>query len=357
MVLNIYGFLKYNPRIRTQNNENNENNENPLVSVIVAARNEEKNIERLLESLVNQTHSGSNYEVIIVDDQSEDGTPNLVNRYVALYPFIRLINSNPSLNHSFKKQALMQGIEASTGEIIILTDADCCCPHKWIESMVDNFIPEINAVCGPVYYKTNNLFQKILALELSGFILMTCGSLAIGYPFLANGANFAFRKATFDSVGGYSGNMDISSGDDVSLMLKIHRLFPGSIGFAKSRDCNIITNPPDGIKTFFNQRIRWAGKNSGYLPKINLYVSIGIFISYLSLFILPFIELRFAILIIMLRIVFEFTSLWVVNRFFGKLILLRYYLLLAIFYPFYIIFITLISSIKKKYNWKDRITQ
>lgn len=88
MVLNICGFLKYNPRIRNQNNENNENNENPSVSVIVAARNEEKNIERLLESLVNQTHSGSNYEVIIVDDQSEDGTPNLVNRYVALYPFI-----------------------------------------------------------------------------------------------------------------------------------------------------------------------------------------------------------------------------------------------------------------------------
>ena len=62
-----------------------------MVSVIVAARNEEKNIESILKDLVNQTYSRELYEVIIVNDGSEDSTGDIIDSFVNQYPLQSLV--------------------------------------------------------------------------------------------------------------------------------------------------------------------------------------------------------------------------------------------------------------------------
>ena len=101
----------------------------PFVSVIVAARNEEHNIGRCLESMARLTWPRELLEVIIVNDRSDDATPAIVQDYAARFPFITLLHATPGTGHlAGKTNAVTQGIDASRGSILMMTDADCSVP-------------------------------------------------------------------------------------------------------------------------------------------------------------------------------------------------------------------------------------
>ena len=122
----------------------------PKVSVIVAARNEELNLEQCLLSLSNQNYPEDLYDVYIIDDRSEDETRKIGSRFAdQRHNFNLIVVDEVGLNISPKKNAIQKGIDASDGEIIMTTDADCSPPEGWISGIVSHYNDEsIGMVAG-----------------------------------------------------------------------------------------------------------------------------------------------------------------------------------------------------------------
>ena len=107
----------------------------PSVSVVIAARNEEKNISHLLDDLIEQTIDKNNFEVIVSNDRSEDKTEKIISEYSKQYEYIKSFHIKRKNEMASKKYALEQAIKKSKGEIILATDADCRVPKHWATSM------------------------------------------------------------------------------------------------------------------------------------------------------------------------------------------------------------------------------
>ncbi|MCD6335190.1 MAG: glycosyltransferase, partial [Candidatus Latescibacteria bacterium] len=119
----------------------------PSVSVIMAARDEEENIGKVLSDLMRQTYPADRYEVVVVDDRSGDRTGEIVRAFGKRHPNVRLVRVDrcpPGV--SPKKHAVKRGVDASRGAIILSTDADCAMAPEWIEGMMRMFEPDVGMV-------------------------------------------------------------------------------------------------------------------------------------------------------------------------------------------------------------------
>ncbi|MFP4522480.1 MAG: glycosyltransferase, partial [Fibrobacterota bacterium] len=224
---------------------------NLFISVIVCARNEEKNIGVCLESLFNQDYGIENYEVIVVDDCSEDSTPEIVEKSKSLSETAlkKVMTPENCPWKSRKKFALNTGIKAAQGEILAFTDADALVESGWLSSIASEYLSgtNINAVSGLTVLKERaekGLAGKILSLEFIGLGLIGGGLISSGIPVLANGNNFSYRKEIFNKSGGFSGIENITSGDDDLLLQK----FSKDPGFTAAFNCDkkgvVFTNGP-----------------------------------------------------------------------------------------------------------------
>ena len=107
----------------------------PFITVVIAARNEEDNLPKLLDDLVNQKINKNKFEVIIANDRSIDKTAEIINKYSNKYKFIKPIHIIKKAEMAPKKYALENAINKSKGEIILATDADCRVSNNWAISM------------------------------------------------------------------------------------------------------------------------------------------------------------------------------------------------------------------------------
>jgi cellulose synthase/poly-beta-1,6-N-acetylglucosamine synthase-like glycosyltransferase len=237
------------------------------VSVIIPARNEEKNIGPCLDALNRQLGIHAKPEIIVVDDHSDDDTS-----FIALAKHATVINLKDEDLEStvaFKKMAIATGIKYSTGDIILTTDADCIVPPNWIKTMA-GALTETKAVMvtGPVRMKpVNNLLSRFQALDFAILQGITAASVHSGYHDMSSGANLGYLKDAFFEVKGFEGIDDIATGDDMLLMQKISRRFPGRISYVYSRDAIVDTHTEPTWRAFFRQRIRWSSKATRYEDK------------------------------------------------------------------------------------------
>lgn len=228
----------------------------PKVSLLIPCRNESENIYRLSEEF-KKIHF-PDLEVILVDDQSEDGTFELIQsagirdqRIVAL--------KSPGIG---KKSALEYGISQAKGEIILCSDADCSFPKNWVEGMVARFENQpIQLVAGPVMVKGSNLLGHFQQTDWASILLLTSYFFSKKKPLMCSAANLAYRKSAFLEVMGYEGNRDFASGDDEFLLKKISQTFGAKsciyLPFAENL---VLTKSESNWKALINQRVRWAGK-------------------------------------------------------------------------------------------------
>lgn len=248
-----------------------ENYQNTFVSIIVPARNEEDNISNLIHSIQNQTYPKSCFELIIIDDCSTDKTAEIVKKYsdsniklIALSDYLDEKNIN-----AYKKKAIEIGIKASSGTLIITTDADCTMGENWLQEIVNCFEtnqPKMMVMPVQINYKNRfiEIFQSLDFMCLQG---ITGASVQKKFHGMCNGANLAYTKSVFEEVDGFSGIDHIASGDDLLLMHKIAKNYANEIMYLKSAGVIVKTMPAKTVKTFFNQRIRWASKAEKYEDK------------------------------------------------------------------------------------------
>lgn len=259
-----------------------------FVSVIIPFRNEEKNILKIYENLTNQNYPKEKYELIFVNDSSDDNSLTLLE---SLHKQENVLIFSVPIDYSVnahKKRAIRFGIKKSKGEIIVTTDADCIHKKDWLRNLLKFMDEKSGFISGPVeFISDSNLFSKMQRLEFAGLVITGAGLIGLGNPIICNAANIAYRKKVFNEVGGFSYQMSLSSGDDELLMQKIHRDSNYKIKFALNKNAIVSTEANPTIKEFYHQRKRWASKGLFYGDNLLLLKLVLIFLFYLSLIIQP----------------------------------------------------------------------
>lgn len=258
----------------------------PTVSVIIPARNEEKNIGQLLEALRQQDFPAEKLEIIVVDDHSEDQTAAIARSFLN----VRVLPFREEGLNSYKKKALEKAVAAACGELIVCTDADCIPTKEWLSELVRNYLTRDAAFVAAPVVLTNEgsllgRFQTLDFLVLQG---ITGAGIQQGSLPMANGANMAYPKKVFEDVDGYKGADKLASGDDFFLLHKIVTKYPRKIIFVKSTNAIVKTAALPHWKDFIQQRIRWASKSAHYKEK-SITAVLGLVWTYNAFFILTFV--------------------------------------------------------------------
>ncbi len=331
------------------------------VSVVVAVRNEEKNILSLLKCLQAQDYPASLYEVIISDDGSCDDTPAKVAEFIAQKENFHLITKGPSEKPG-KKGALDRATACARGSIIVTTDADCSMGSRWLSSLTSPFADEATRlVIGPVTIDDNSrrLFSMMQTLEFMSLTGATGGAAGIKKPVMCNGANLAFRKTSKEKVLNLIAGQQFASGDDVFLMHAIHKKYPDGVRFLKNKSAIVNTLPADTPGEFFSQRVRWAGKSAGYNDGFTLCtggVVAGMNVFVVLLAILAMLLPSFAPVLVYLfpaKLMADVLVIIPVANFLSRRKLLLLYPFVALIYPFYVT-TTLVLAWLGQNKWKQR---
>jgi cellulose synthase/poly-beta-1,6-N-acetylglucosamine synthase-like glycosyltransferase len=196
----------------------------PTVSVVIAARNEARNIDACLAHLARQDYPPELTQVAVVDDASEDDTADRAESWTNRVPNLRVIRSQSLRYRCRKKSAVDRGIRETTGDVILTTDADCRPPPTWISAMADRFGPGAGVVIGHAPLVPGpGVVQALLALQAVVVSALSAGSAGLGLPLTCTGRNLAYRREAFEKVGGFDAIGHIVGGDDVLLMRLIAR--------------------------------------------------------------------------------------------------------------------------------------
>jgi cellulose synthase/poly-beta-1,6-N-acetylglucosamine synthase-like glycosyltransferase len=337
------------------------------VSVVVAARNEQHNIENLLHDLVQQTYPSALYEIIIVNDGSEDRTGEVIDNFVHQFDFVKQIYSQPDpVSGLFaKKNALNQGIRQGSGELILTIDADCRVKSTWIETMVSYFADDVGMVVGfSQLGKRGNqytLLERLQAIDFLTLMAAAQGSVNLNFPLAASGQNFAYRKQAFEQVGGYERIKNRVSGDDVLLLQLVKKLTSWKIRFAPSEKAFNWTQPEKTLKSFLNQRKRWASNGS-----YQFYLNKGFFFFILTVFLMNILvlvgsplyffkynSLKLPLVCFGAKILIEFLVCLKGSQVYHRQDLVKYFPIWAILQVPYVIFTGLMGSLGH-FIWKDR---
>ncbi|MGM0461194.1 MAG: glycosyltransferase [Fibrobacterota bacterium] len=256
------------------------------VDIIVAARNEEKNLPRLLESLKKQTFK--NFTITVVNDRSTDKTGEIIDTYARdMKNLSRLDITSCPTSIPPKKNALAHAIQATKGSIILQTDADAEVPKRWIETMTAPFQDiSTGLVQGITLYnftqKTSFFLKTYQSIDFLSYDIIAAAAIGQNFPISANANNLAYRRSALDGLTEFSSTHRITSGDDDFLLQKMWESKRWDIHFCAAPSARVRTTPCYSWKALLNQRARWGSKTVYYSLPQRLYL-IGIFLFYLTL--------------------------------------------------------------------------
>jgi len=248
-------------------NGNGKNENNPVnISVIIAAKNEEENIDSLVESLNSLNYPVEMFEVILIDDNSTDGT------------FEKLkLKTNTNKNFSVlelktngsngKREALSLGIRNAKYPYILITDADCRPQIDWLKACSKKFSLGYDMIFGiaPFYQRQNNV-NKISCFENLRNSIVSFSMALLELPYTATARNFGFTKNAFDSVLGYSNTKDTISGDD-DLLLREAVKKKIRIGVITEAGSFVYSETKKTLKEYLYQKARHTQTSFHYLKK------------------------------------------------------------------------------------------
>ena len=348
-----YGFLK----VKSFSTE--KTSEQTAFSIIIPFRNEAEVLPRLLSSLEKINYPSELFEIIFVDDASEDDSVKIIREKLNLDNW-RIISNNRSSNAP-KKDAITTAVKVAKYEWIVTTDADCAVAVNWLKT-IDAFILKKDPVliAGPVLYSADrsmiSQFQLMDGLSLQA---TTVGSFGLYSPMMCNGANLAYKKSAFQQLNGFDGNNHIASGDDVFMLEKIRAAFPKKISYLNSREAIVSTMAQGSWKKLIEQRIRWASKTSN--QKNWKLKTLGLVVFLANLFVViagiwslfqPIYTLYFLAYLI-IKIVVDYLIISLSTSFLKAKVNALIYLVNSLLYPI-IILVVVLSSFNGSYTWKGR---
>lgn len=333
------------------------------VSVVVVAKDEADNMPGLMASLEKQTYPGYLIEVILVDDNSADETvPVARQQALAAGLAIKIIQLEvpDGWRGSRKKPAIQQAAAMASGNIVLLTDADCRPRKGWVSghARIYERYPDTKLVFGAFFFPEKGPVPGLLNLEAASLTAVSAVTASRGWPTMCSGANLSYRRELVARLRPFDDNMAVVSGDDEFMLRAVHRSYPAEIRYAGWPETIVETAPPGSLGEFYNQRRRWAGKWKAAGRSGVWWLALLIFFGNLAfLMALASISLGegFFLLIPMgAKWLLELALVFKVVRHFGLQRALRYFVPMEIIYPFYATFFGIASNFGK-YHWKGRV--
>lgn len=337
-------------------------------SIVIPFRNEAVHLPVLLSSIEKLNYPIHLFEIIFVDDASDDASVKVIKTFISTSlndrstPINIEIIKNIRISNSPKKDAITTAIKQAKNQWILTTDADCIVPENWLLTL-DAFIQQKQPkmVVAPVKYKAKNTFlaqfQLLDFLSLQG---ATISGFGIDNPFLCNGANLAYRKDAFLEFNGFEGNNTIASGDDIFLFEKFVEEDSKNVQFIKSTAATVTTFPLKNWKDLINQRVRWAAKTSNYRLSTGKWIGAIVFLTNISLVIGFFLsvlqQLPWFVLIVffLLKLGLDFFFFFKTASFFKQQkSVIRWVVISSLVYPFFSVWVVL-QSLFFNYQWKGR---
>lgn len=327
-----------------------EKSKNIFVSVIIPARNESDNLPDLLEKISSQDYPSEFFEVIVVDDNSNDRTFEIASNYTGIRNFKVLTNKGKG-----KKSALLTGVENASGELVFTTDADCRTGKSWISTVASFYrVHKPDLIIGPVSLEPmkgfSGGFQELEFLSLQG---VTAGSAVGGQPSMCNGANLAFTRETYlknaDRI-----NPEEVSGDDMFLLQNIKKKKGSAIMWLESSEATVVTKGKTSFLSFLKQRSRWISKAGKYNDPFIVILGFVTFvtisaqllltgISFFRLSVLPLL-----LIFLTLKSVPDFLILNNTAGRYNKKHLMKWFVPSEIIYPFYVFAVLVYFLVKGK---------
>ncbi len=313
------------------------------VSVIICAHNEAPNLEKNLHRILNQNYRF--FEVIVVDDNSNDTTQNILLKYHIEYPNLRSLKADDKPLGSGKKFALSKGIEVAKNDVLLLTDADCM-PNSlnWIHEMVQPLKDPVKIVLGYApYFEAKGFLNKLIRYETVHAAIQYFSFVLIGQPYMGVGRNLIYTKSIYQNAGGFKKHDHLLSGDDDLFVNE--SATTENVGIVLKKSSFVYSAPKKSWKAFYRQKARHLTTGKHYKLKhkilLGLY-SLSHFLHYaagLVLIILNFSTIFAAGIIYLVRIsVVLMLCRPILKKFEEKSLLKWYPILDAFFVLYYLIF-------------------
>jgi len=346
----LYGFF------RSNSIDYNNSSTQKKVTIIVAARNEEKIISNCISSLKKIAFDKKLLEIFLVNDKSTDNTKTIMLSETIGYPEFIVIDSDDieTKNLKGKANAIDSAIKKCSGEIILMTDADCIVSPDWVTETVKYYKGKTEMVCGFTKINYNNsFFAKLQALDWVYLQSLASCSSGIGSILSCIGNNISFTKKVYTEIGGYE-NISFSVTEDLAIMRRINSDSRYRVIYPINPDCTVLTEECKTIKELYNQKKRWfkggLGINFlGWILGFEMYVLNLILI--FGLFVLNPVTYLYLILT---KVISELMIIFPVYRKLRFKSILIYFPLFQIYFAIYGLLLPFTFLFGSKIKWKER---
>lgn len=329
----------------------------PPVSIIICARNEAENLLQNLKVVLIQQYK--QFEVIVVNDQSEDNTIDVLVDYYKRNQNMKLvdIDKNEQKPYAGKKYALLKALDVASFDTIVVTDADCRpATTHWLSKLVACYVRDTKIVLGhSPYEKGEGFLNKLIRYENFITALQCFGFAVSGIPYMGVGRNLSYKKDLFKSFSGFGKNKTMLTGDDDLLINEMANKHNTEICIDK--DAFMYSKAETTWQAWLNQKKRHlrSGFKYKFVHQVLLFLfAASVFLVYplsmallIKLFMLKWLLVAFAVLIL-LRLVVTFR----IAKKLGVEDLRFFFPILDAAYALYLLIIFVLLLAKPKDTWK-----
>lgn len=325
----------------------------PTATVIVAARNEEKNILDCLTSLDELAYPEGKLEIIVVNDNSTDTTGEIINNFIAGKPKFRtLVPSGTIGKLKGKTNALAHALKIAGGEIILTTDADCTPGKLWVKTVASYFGKNVGMVLGYTTQSGKEPFYGMQAIDFLYLQTVAAGGANFNKPMSCIGNNMAYRKSAYDELGGYE-NIPFSITEDMKLMMTLHETKKYEIIYPLDKDALMISKPLISYNEIFWQKKRWGvggveSKLYGYLTMASGYVA------KVCTLLLPFLFSTTALYLSVFKIFIDYFFVQQIYRKLNLKLTIKNFAAFEIYFIVYVLLLPIVVLPSRKVKWKGR---
>ena len=287
----------------------NNSSFNKPISIIICAKNELNNLKNNLQFILDQNYS--NFEVIVVNDQSSDDSINFLNKLAKKNKHLVIVEIDDFVKTTLgKKFALTLGIKTAKNEYLILTDADCIPDSKnWIKKMSSNF-NQANIILGYGSYKKEKSFlNKIIRYDTFSIAQQYLSFALANQTYMGVGRNLAYKKSLFFSNKGFASHINIASGDDDLFIQEIAN--NSTVTIEPSNEAHTTSNTIKSWKDWIYQKRRHISTAPLYKMKFKILLSIYpisqllFLLSIILLFILKS-NINYIIILLSIKLMFSY---------------------------------------------------
>lgn len=328
-------------------------NDLPSVSVVVAVRNEEKNIQQCLKSLSELDYPNEKLEIILVNDESTDRTEEIIKNFIKDKSNFSLINLEKEDSELIgKSRPLAEGIKNAKGEIIFITDADCVVPINWIKIKASYYTTDVAMVNSFTNQKVYGIFSGMQAIDFIYLLFVAGGIANLGKPVSCIGNNISFRKSVYDELGGFE-KLDKSVTEDFLLINEIRKLKKYKIIFTLNNSSLVTTQPCKTLSKLYSQKKRWAVGGTK-APVHGMFIMGWAFVTNFLTILIPLFFSPVYLYLFSFKLLIDLFALIMVHKELGILKQLKYFPSFFIYQLLYVIILPFTVLFSRRVNWKGR---